>query len=140
MQGQSEAMRAATPVWLSNFDAMPLDAAFTQVVIECCLSTFSLLIEVGAQMNHLPHKAQNVGVGLTKAPVEPTGFVILTICIVVPELGLAHFISHEQHRRPNGEQSEREKFGYRTRALHPTVHSAFSPRWDSLVRVDLQSV
>ena len=50
-------MRAATPVWLSNFNAMPLDAAFAQVVLERCLSTFSLLIEVEAQMNHLPHEA-----------------------------------------------------------------------------------
>jgi len=109
-------MRAAAPVWLSNFNAMPLDAAFAQVVLECCLSTFFLLIEVEAQMNHLPHEVQNVGVSLTKAPIEPTDFVILAICIVVSELGSAQFISHEQHRRPDGEQSEREKI---PDLLHP---------------------
>ncbi len=67
-------------------------------------------------MNHLPHEAQNVCVGLAKAPVEPTGFVILAICIVVSELGSAHFISHEQHGRPDGEQSKRENI---SDLLHP---------------------
>jgi hypothetical protein len=88
---------------------MPLDAALAQVVLDRCLSTFSRLIEVEAEMDHLPHEAENINIGLAKAPIEPTGFVILAIRIVVPELGSAHFIAHEQHWRPNGEQSESEK-------------------------------
>ena len=88
---------------------MPLDAALAQVVLDRCLSTFSRLIEVEAEMDHLPHEAQQVCIGVTQTPVEPSGCVVLAICIVVPELGSAHFIAHEQHRRPNGEQSESEK-------------------------------
>jgi hypothetical protein len=38
-------------------------------------------------------------------------------------------------RASNAKRTTRTK-----QALHPMVHLAFSPRWDSLARIDMQSV
>jgi hypothetical protein len=88
---------------------MPLDASFAEVVSKRDLTTFGSLIEVEVSPNQKPHESQKVCVGDTKAPIEPTGFIVLAICVVVSQLRAPNFVSHEQHRRSNGEKCECEK-------------------------------
>src|SRR5689334_22778692 len=42
-------------------------------------------------------------------PVEPAGFVILTIGIIVPTLCAPHFVTHEQHGHTHSEQRDGQK-------------------------------
>ena len=80
---QCETVRVPSPVRLSNLNAVPLDAALLQVILQCCLSSRSFLVEMEAKINQQPHEAQHVCVGVTQTPVEPAGCVVLAICVVI---------------------------------------------------------
>ena len=83
VHGQCETVRVPSPVRLSNFNAVPLDAALLEVILQCCLSSRSFLVEMEAKINHQPYEAQHVCIGVTQTPVEPAGCVVLAICVVI---------------------------------------------------------
>ena len=41
---------------------------------------------------------------LEQRPIEPTGFVVLAVCIVVADLGAPDLITHHEHREPKRQQ------------------------------------
>ncbi len=57
-----------------------------------------------------------------ESPIEPTDFIILAIGVVVPSLSAPHFIPHEKHGGPRGEQGDRQK------VLHLPVSKPFDIR------------
>ena len=46
-----------------------------------------------------------VVVAVEQIPVEPGGVVVLAIRVVVPALCAAHLVAHEEHGRPEGEET-----------------------------------
>src|SRR5262249_25102075 len=46
------------------------------------------------------HEPEQTGLPLHRIPVEPTGFVILAIGVVVSMLGAPYLIAHQQHGHP----------------------------------------
>ena len=45
----------------------------------------------------------------TSVPVEPGRFVVLAVGVVVAALRAAHLVAHQQHRRPDREQRQRQE-------------------------------
>ena len=83
VHGQCETVRVPSPVRLSNFNAVPLDAALLEVILQRCLSSRSFLVEMEAEIDQQPYEAQQVCIGVTQTPVEPAGCVVLAICVVI---------------------------------------------------------
>jgi len=77
------------PVWLSNFNACTR-CALAQVV-SIVVVHFSRLIEVEAEMDHLPHEAQNIDI-VWQRPNRTSCFVILQYALLF-RAGAAHFIA-----------------------------------------------
>src|SRR5262249_31419567 len=50
-----------------------------------------------------PEEAVHACVLFEKRPVEPTGFVVLTVGVVIAALGAPHFIAHDEHRHTERE-------------------------------------
>ena len=109
MQAKGNAVGAVAPVGLVKLYTMPVDTSLAEILFQGNRAAFDSMIEVETEPNHPLHEPEHVSVDGTKIPVEPTGLVILTICIVVSLLRASNFISHEQHRGPNREQSEQEE-------------------------------
>ena len=62
-----------------------------------------------AEGDELPDEAMNLRVPLEAGPVEPRGFVIEAVAVVVAALRAADLVAHEQHRSAGCEQRQREK-------------------------------
>ena len=56
---------------------------------------------------------------LQQRPVEPTGFVVLAVGVVVAALGAPHFVAHHDHRHAQRQQGDGQK------VLHLAVAQAF---------------
>ena len=62
-----------------------------------------------AQADQPGDEAQQVGVALGEAPVEPARLVVLAVGVVVAALRAAHLVAHQQHRRAERQQVDRQQ-------------------------------
>ena len=51
-----------------------------------------------AEMDHIFEEFEHIPILLKQAPIQPGSNIILAVCIVIAELGVAEFISGEEHR------------------------------------------
>src|SRR5262245_34648292 len=59
--------------------------------------------------DELSYEPEHVAVLLEQRPVEPADLVVLAVRIVVATLRAANLITHQQHWRADGEQSQGKK-------------------------------
>jgi len=57
-------------------------------------------------------KAMDAGMLLEQPPIEPIGFIVLAISVVVAMLGAAKFIAHQKHGQAKGEQGGGQEIFY----------------------------
>ena len=65
-----------------------------------------------AECNHLLEELKDVGIGRQAVPVEPGGFVVYVVGIVLAVLGVQKLVSHAEHRGTVGEQQQAAKVLY----------------------------
>ena len=74
----------------------------------------------------------HVRVLLEQRPVDPTGFVVLAIGVVVAALCVTDFVAHQDHRHAQREQGNREEVFYL--AIAELLHSRIVARaFDSAI-------
>ena len=59
-----------------------------------------------AEGNHVAEKTVNVSVFLQEVPVQPGNGIVLAIGVVIPELGIAEFVSGQKHRGSTAAQED----------------------------------
>ena len=102
-------VRVVAPVGLAKLNAMPFDAGLAEILFQSYPATLDSMIEVETDTNHMLYEPYYLCIGGTKIPVEPTGFIVLAVGVVVSLLRTPNFISHQQHRCSNREESECEE-------------------------------
>src|SRR4051794_37108364 len=61
------------------------------------------------QCDHTLHKREQLAILISRFPIEPAYFIVLTIGIVVAQLGVADLVSSQQHGHALGEQESSDK-------------------------------
>src|SRR5262249_29152205 len=110
--GQCNAVRSSTPVWLSEFYALPDGGRPAEKLRQANALVFGFELSQAPPRIEQAHEAMNVGMFCEQRPIEPAGFVILTIRIVVPALAASRFITHQHHRHADGEHRDGQKILY----------------------------
>ena len=105
----SQSVRIVSPVRAIQIHAMPLDLLLPEEFGKRRIDPLCRQITVHPQRYHFLRKATNFGVFLKQCPVEPGDIVVLAKAVVVATLGAAYLVSHQQHRRTYGEQSDGQK-------------------------------
>src|SRR5215469_13288483 len=62
-----------------------------------------------AESDHVSEKTENILIGSQLAPVEPSGFVVLVVRIVIAELCVQKLVAGTEHCDPVGEHEQAEK-------------------------------
>ena len=93
-------MRRCAPVGLANFDAMPRQVRPAEEPVEAYALAFNLRTSQTAPRVEQRDEPVNICMLREEPPIEPAGFIVLTIGIVVSELRPPHLIAHENHRYP----------------------------------------
>src|SRR5215831_5670289 len=66
-------------------------------------------VTVHAKRDEFSDKAVETRVLVDQRPIEPGYFVILTEAVIVPALGAAHLVSHQQHRHAGRQQGHSQE-------------------------------
>src|SRR5215471_397004 len=65
-----------------------------------------------SKTDHLLEKTENVSICLELTPVQPSGFVVLVVGIVIAELRIQEFVASPEHRDPVREHEQAEEILY----------------------------
>src|ERR1700739_1435852 len=76
--------------------------------------------------NHVLEETKNVSIRLQLAPVQPSGFVVLVIRIVIAKLRVQEFVAGPEHRDSVRQHEQAEKILYllASQGQHP-IRRAF---------------
>ena len=96
-------MRKCGPVGLANFDSMPRQAGRAEEPVEAYALAFNRRTSQTAARVDQCDEPVNICMLRYQSPIEPAGFIVLTIGIVVSELRPPHLIAHEDHRYPRSQ-------------------------------------
>ena len=102
-------MRRCAPVGLANLDAMPCQIRPAEEPVEAYALAFDLRIPQTAPRIQQRDEPMHICMLREEPPIEPAGFIILTIGIVVSELRPPHLIAHENHRHPRRKHGDGQK-------------------------------
>src|SRR6476619_7975105 len=102
-------MRSRTPVGLPEFDTVPCRVRSAEELIQTEALVSRLEIAQAPSGVQQGHETMNVCMFCDIRPVEPAGFVILAVCVIVSTLCSPHFVTHEHHRHAHREHGDGQK-------------------------------
>src|SRR6516165_2445731 len=106
---ERDAVRSRPPVRLPQFNTMPCRVCAPEELIQTDTLVLRHKFSQTPSRIEQAYKAMHFCMLREKLPVEPAGFVILTIRIVVPALCTSRFVTHEHHRHSHREHSDGQK-------------------------------
>src|SRR5512132_1991090 len=94
---ECKAVRMFAPVRLIKFHTMPGQVHAAQKLVQANTMPLGLRVSQNASCVEQGNKTMDVRVLCEQRPIEPAGFVILAIGVVVSTLRSPHFVTHEKH-------------------------------------------
>src|SRR4030095_11022952 len=89
------------------FNAVPRPVCSAEQLVQAQTPALGLQVSQNPSCIKQSHEAMDVEMLCKKRPVQPTGFVILAIGVVVPTLCSPHFVTHEKH----GQTDRKHRYG-----------------------------
>src|SRR5512132_2667527 len=109
---ECKAVRMFAPVRLIKFHTMPGQVHAAQKLVQANTMPLGLRVSQNASCVEQGNKTMDVRVLCEQRPIEPAGFVILAIGVVVSTLRSPHFVTHEKHRHTNRKHRYGQKVFY----------------------------
>src|SRR4030095_8995148 len=98
---ECKAVRMFAPVRLIKFHTMPGQVHTAQQLVQANTVPLGLRVSQNASCVEQGNKTMDVRVLCEQRPIEPAGFVILAIGVVISTLCSPHFVTHEKHGHTN---------------------------------------
>src|SRR6476620_2308138 len=94
---------------MSEFYSVPGPVCPTEELSQAHTLVFGFKLSQMPSRVEQGHKPMNICMLREKRPVEPAGFVILGVSIVIPALCASRFVSHQHHRHAHREHVDGQK-------------------------------
>jgi hypothetical protein len=106
---ERDAVRRFLPIGLANLDPMPSQIRPAEELIQAYTPALDLRLSQTAASAEQRDEPVHICMLREEPPIEPAGFIILTIGIVVSELRSPRLIAHENHRYTRRKHCNRQK-------------------------------
>src|SRR4029450_4649479 len=94
---ERNAVRMFAPVRLIKSDAVPDQVHAPEELVQGNAVLLGFWVSQNTSRIKQRDEPMDVSMLCEQRPIEPAGFVILAIGVVVPKLGSPHFVTHEEH-------------------------------------------
>src|SRR5215831_18738542 len=101
-------MRMRAPIRTIEPHTVPFDPCLSKHLVEAALPLLCRDVASPAKGIQRAYEPVNVGVPVQPTPVEPAGFVVLAVRVIVAVLGATDFVAHQQHGRASCKKLKRE--------------------------------
>src|SRR5208337_2470645 len=109
LRTERQAARLLAPVGLAKRDAMPGLAGAAQELVQTPPLALSVHFAQSAACSQELDEPVEVRVLPHQVPVEPTGFIVLAVGVVVPALAAPRFVTHQEHGHAQRQEGHSEK-------------------------------